>query len=101
MQADDRGVGHGDRIDAQATWVVYDGPPHIDPTEGRTRGSFVDACLALNDAELAELCDYWEWRAELATRDIDRWWAWTVVRFGLRIRAIRRDQPPQRRRQPS
>ncbi len=81
-------MGDMDRIDAQATWVTYDGPPYLDPTEGRG-GTFVDVCLSLNDAELAELCGYWESRADLATRDIDRWWCWTVVRFGRRVLAAR------------
>ena len=42
-------------------------------------------------AYLQELCGYWEWRADLATRDIDRWWCWTVVRFGRRLLAGRRE----------
>lgn len=79
-----------DRIDAGTTWVTYDGPPCIDPTEGRP-GTFVDVCMSLNEAELEQLCDYWEWRADLATRDIDRWWCWTAVRFGRRLRAGRHE----------
>jgi hypothetical protein len=88
-----------DRIDAGTTWVTYEGPPFVDPTIGRY-GSFVDICLSLNEAELVQLCGYWEWRADLAERDIDRWWCWTVVRFGRGLLASR-GGPRQRRRQPS
>jgi hypothetical protein len=82
-------MGDVDRIDAGATWVTYAGPPFVDPTEGR-RGTFVDVCMSLNEAELTEFCRYWEWRADLASRDIDRWWCWTAVRFGRRVLAGRR-----------
>ena len=79
-------MGDLDRIDAGTTWVSYDGPPYVDPLEGHA-GTFVDVCLSLNDAELVELCGYWEWRADLASKDIDRWWCWTVVRCGRRLLA--------------
>jgi hypothetical protein len=89
-QAHDHLMGDVDRIDAGTTWVTYEGPPYVDPTEGHL-GWFVDICLGLSDPELAQLCGYWEWRADLATRDIDRWWCWTVVWFGRRILAGRRE----------
>jgi hypothetical protein len=90
-------MGDVDRIDAGTTWVTYDGLPYVNPAAGRP-GTFVDVCLSLNEAELVELCSYWEWRADLATRDIDRWWCWTAVRFGRRVLAGRRE-PHQRPRQ--
>ncbi|MEO5981350.1 MAG: hypothetical protein ABIQ13_03430 [Pedococcus sp.] len=83
-------MGEADRIDATQTHVLYEGPSDIDPLEGRA-GSFVAACSALNDAELGELCRFWEGRADLAERDIDRWWCWTVVRFGQRLLANRQE----------
>jgi hypothetical protein len=92
-------MGEVDRIDAGTTWVIYEGPPFVDPTLGRY-GSFVDICLSLNEAELVQLCGYWEWRADLAARDIDRWWCWTVVRFGRRLLA-NQGGTRQRRHQPS
>jgi hypothetical protein len=83
-------MGDVDRVESGTTWVSYDGAPYVNPLDGHF-GSFVDVCLALNDAELEELCAYWEWRADLAARDIDRWWCWTVVRFGRRLLAGRRE----------
>lgn len=87
-------MGDLDRIDAGATWVTYDGPPFVDPTIGHP-GRFLDVCLALNEAELTQLCDYWEWRADFAARDIDRWWCWTVVRFGRGLLAGQRESRPR------
>ncbi|GAA2732353.1 hypothetical protein GCM10009867_08050 [Pedococcus aerophilus] len=78
-----------DRIDATHTWVVYEGPPFADPLLQRP-GPLVAACAAMSDAELEELCGHWEWRAGVATEEIDRWWSWTVVRFGQRLLAGRR-----------
>ena len=83
-------MGDVNRIYAGTTWVTDDGPPYVNPTDGRS-GTFVQVCLSLNDAELEELCCYWEWRADLARRDIDRWWCWTVVRFGRRVIAGRQE----------
>jgi hypothetical protein len=94
----DQVMGERDRIDAGQTWVIYDGPPFIDPTVGR-RGTFVEVCKSLNEAEIEQLCGFWEWRADLATRDIDRWWCWTVVRFGRRLIAGRRELARQRQGQ--
>ncbi len=84
-----------DRIEAGTTWVEYDGPPFLDPTDGRS-GTFVDVCQSLTEAELEQLCGYWEWRADLARRDIDRWWCWTVVRFGRALLAGRQDARQRR-----
>ncbi len=83
-------MGEVDRIDATHTWVVYEGPPYDDPLAGR-RGSLVELCAALSDAELVELCGHWEWQAEAAANDMDRWWCWTLVRFGQRLLAGRRE----------
>ncbi|GAB3085089.1 hypothetical protein [Pedococcus soli] len=85
------------QIAATQTWVVDDGPSCVDPLEGHP-GSFVQGCAALTDAELTELCRYWESRADLAEEDIDRWWCWTVVRFGRRLLASR-EEVRQRPRQ--
>jgi hypothetical protein len=82
-----------DRIDGRETWVAWEGDPHVDPTSGRP-GAFIDECLLLNEAELEELCSYWEWRSDLATRDIDVWWCWTVVRFGRSLLNVRRGHHP-------
>jgi len=92
-------AGGYDRIEAGTTWVVWDGPPHLDPTSGRP-GSFIEEALSLNEVQLLELCSYWEWRSDQATRDSDRWWCWTVVRFARQILAVRRGHHP-RPRQPS
>jgi hypothetical protein len=81
--------GAQERIDAGTTWVTWEGPPFVDPTSGR-KGAFVDECMALNEAELLELCAYWEWRTEQVTSEIDVWWCWTVVRFGRRLLDMRR-----------
>ncbi|MDR6865264.1 hypothetical protein [Phycicoccus sp. 3266] len=81
--------GVQERIDAQGTWVTWVGPPFVDPTSGR-RGAFVEECMALNEAELEELCSYYEWRTEQVTTEIDVWWCWTVVRFGRRLLEMRR-----------
>ena len=89
-------MGTQDRIVSGSTWVTWDGPQYLDPTEGKG-GSFVDACMALTDAELVELCSCYEWRADGARRDIDRWWCWTVVRFGRAILASRRHEQGSRR----
>ncbi|MGA8977868.1 MAG: hypothetical protein WB473_02000 [Pedococcus sp.] len=83
-------MGEVDRIDATHTWVVYEGPPFEDPLVGR-RGSLVAVCASLSDAELMELCGHWEWQADSATSDMDRWWCWTMVRFGQRLLAGRRE----------
>lgn len=91
VRGHDQVMGDVDRIDATHTWVVYEGEPYADPLAGR-HGSLVEVCASFSDAELVELCGHWEWRAELATRDIDRWWCWTVVRFGQRLLAGRRAQ---------
>jgi hypothetical protein len=85
--------GAQDRIDAGGTWVDWEGEPFVDPTTGRP-GAFIDECLELNEAELEELCSYWEWRTEQATRDIDVWWCWMVVRFGRSLLAVRRGHHP-------
>jgi hypothetical protein len=64
----------------------------------------MEEVLSLNEAELIELCNYWEWRSDEATRDADRWWCWTVVRFARHILAVRRGyhappfSAPERRR---
>ena len=50
--------GAQERIGAETTWVSWDGAPYVGPTSGR-RGAFVDECLGLNEAELDELCSYW------------------------------------------
>ncbi|KRE55339.1 hypothetical protein ASG70_08115 [Phycicoccus sp. Soil748] len=89
--ADDRGMGAVDRIEAGDTWVSDDGPTTVDPLEGHT-GMFVDVCAALTEAELEELCRHWEERADVAACEIDRWWCWTVVRFGRRLLAARREE---------
>ena len=82
-------MGDVNRIDATHTFVVYEGPPYADPLVGKP-GSLVEVCASLSDVELVELCGHWEWRADLATREIDKWWCWTVVRFGQRLLAGRR-----------
>src|SRR6476620_1149736 len=89
--ADDLRMGGVDRIEAGVTWVTDDGPTTLDPLEGRP-GMFVEACASLTEAELEELCRHWEERADLAVRDIDRWWCWTVVRFGRRLLLARREE---------
>ena len=87
-------AGPQDRIQAGATWVAWDGAPHVNPTSGR-QGSLMEEILSLNEAQLLELCSYWEWRSDLATRDSDRWWCWTIVRFARQVLAVRRGYHPQ------
>jgi len=82
-----------DRIDSGPTWVAWEGEPYADPTSGRP-GALIEDALSLNEAELVELCDYWEWRSDQAVRDIDKWWCWTVVRFGRQLLAVRRGHHP-------
>jgi hypothetical protein len=81
--------GPQERIDTGTTWVVWEGDPYLDPTSGRPE-SLMEEALSLNETQLLELCAYWEWRSELATRDVDRWWCWTVVRYARQILAVRR-----------
>ena len=91
-------AGSNDRIDAGTTWVVWDDAPYVDPTSGRG-AAFIEEAWSLNEIELVELCNYWEWRSDQAERDVDRWWCWTVVRFARQILAVRRGHhrvPPQR-----
>jgi hypothetical protein len=92
-------AGREERIDGGRTWVAWDGAPYIDPTSGRG-AAFIEEALSLNELELVELCNYWEWRSDQATREIDRWWCWTVVRFARQVLAVRRGHH-QRPRQPS
>jgi hypothetical protein len=54
----------------------------------------MEEILSLNEAQLLELCSYWEWRSELASRDSDRWWCWTIVRFARQVLAVRRGYHP-------
>ena len=82
-------AGLQERINAETTWVSWDGEPYVDPTSGRP-DSFMEEALSLNEAQLVELCAYWEWQAEVATREADRWWCWTVVRYARQILAVRR-----------
>jgi hypothetical protein len=88
-----------ERIESGWTWVSWDGAPFVDPTSGRGP-SFIDEALSLNEVQLVELCNYWEWRSDQAEREVDRWWCWTVVRFARQILAVRRGHH-QRPRQPS
>lgn len=85
--------GRQERIDAGTTWVGWDGEPFVDPTSGR-RGAFMEEVLSLNEAQLVELCNYWEWRSERAEREIDQWWCWTVVRFARHVLGVRRGYHP-------
>jgi hypothetical protein len=92
-------AGQQDRIGTGTTWVVWDGAPYVDPTSGRG-ASLIEEALSLNEVELVELCNYWEWQSDQAEREIDRWWCWTVVRYARQILAVRRGHH-QRPRQPS
>ena len=91
-------AGRDDRIDSGSTWVTWDDAPYVDPTSGQG-SAFIEEALSLNETQLVELCNYWEWRQDQAERDIDRWWCWTVVRFARQILAVRRGhhQVPRRR----
>jgi hypothetical protein len=71
--------------------VTYDGPPHVDPLEGRA-GVLGDLCNDLTVPELAELCRYLDWRRE-TTGDARASWHYStrlsygqrpLVRHGLR-----------------
>ena len=81
--------GPQDRVAAGTTWVTWDGDPCVDPTSGRP-GSFIEEALSLNETQLVELGDYWEWRSEVAASDAERWWCWTVVRFVHHVLGVRR-----------
>ncbi len=74
----------GDRIDAGPTYVTYDGPPFVNPIEGRM-GTLPEQCDGLTVTELIELCRYWDWRGSLATATLDRWWCSRFVSHGQRV----------------
>ena len=73
-----------DRIDAGPTYVTYDGPPYVNPIEGRT-GTLVEQCSDLTVAELVELCRYWDWRGGHSESTLDRWWCSRYVTLGQRL----------------
>ena len=89
-------AGRADRIEGRTTWVQWEGAPFVDPTSGRP-GSLIEEALSLNELQLEEMCRYWEWRSDQATRESDRWWCWTVVRFVRQILAVRRGHHPRPR----
>jgi hypothetical protein len=73
-----------DRIDAAETYVVYDGPPYVNPLEGLF-GPLRERCASLTVAELVELCRYWDWRGAHALSSLDRWWCSRFVTQGQRL----------------
>jgi hypothetical protein len=77
-------MADGDRIDASATFVTYDGPPYVDPLEDRI-GTLAEQCADLTLAELIELCRYWDWRGSHATSTLERWWCSRFVNLGQRL----------------
>ena len=80
----DARMADADRIDAGPTYVVYEGPPFVNPLEGRV-GSLRDRCADLSVPQLVELCRYWDWRGSHALSSLDRWWCSRFVTQGQRL----------------
>lgn len=76
----------GNRIDGSHTWVTYDGPPYVDPLEGRA-GVLADLCSELNVAEVAELCRYLSWRRQTTANARASWHYATHLSYGQRLLA--------------